>query len=105
MSSKFDARANLKGVQGKRAAETRPARPEEPPAPSIGRPRGRQRAKRGDEAYIPVSGFLLRDLHEYVRDELHRMNRGRPAAERTDFSDLLNEWVEAWRNSRKSIKS
>ena len=113
MSSKFGALGSFKVARkGKREKEATPeatrktpAPPAAADAPAIGRPRGRVRAKRGDAAYTPVSAFMLNELHEFVRDELHAMNKGKPANERRDFSDLLNEWAADFMNRCKSVKS
>jgi len=114
VSSKFGALGQFKEARtGKREREATPKATRKTPAPpaaaadapAIGRPRGRVRAKRGDAAYTPVSAFMFNDLHEFVRDELHAMNKGKPANERRDFSDLLNEWAADFMNRCKSVKS
>jgi hypothetical protein len=94
--SKFDSLGSFKGARKGKASKDKT---------NIGRPSGRVRAKRGDKAYTPVSGFMLTELHTPLKAALVEMNAGKHGDDKTDFSDLLNEWARNWLQSRKSVKS
>ena len=61
------------------------------PKPRIGRPAG----KRSNEDNTQVTGYVPAQLYYDVRIKLmERKRRDRKA--KTDFSDLLREWMEQW---------
>ena len=61
------------------------------PKPRVGRPAG----KRSDEQNTQVTGYVPAQLYYDVRIKLmERKRRDRRA--KTDFSDLLREWMEHW---------
>ena len=61
------------------------------PKPRVGRPAG----KRSNEENTQVTGYVPAQLYYDVRIKLmERKRRDRKA--KTDFSDLLREWMEQW---------
>ena len=61
------------------------------PKARVGRPAG----KRSDELNTQVTGYVPAQLYYDVRIKLmERKRRDRKA--KTDFSDLLREWMEHW---------
>lgn len=61
------------------------------PKPRVGRPAG----KRSNEENTQVTGYVPAQLYYDVRIKLmERKRRDRKA--KTDFSDLLREWMEHW---------
>ena len=69
--------------------EPSPALP--PPAPKMGRPRG----KSSDPNYIQVTVYLRKSVHQTARKML--------IDERRQFSDLVDELVDQWiQHSEKS---
>ena len=61
------------------------------PKPRVGRPAG----KRSNEQNTQVTGYVPAQLYYDVRIKLmERKRRDRKA--KTDFSDLLREWMEHW---------
>lgn len=59
---------------------------EEPPAPKLG--------KRSDPAYRQISTYVRSDLYRSVKRELLMDER--------DFSDLMDELLSGWLNTRTS---
>jgi hypothetical protein len=49
--------------------------------------------KRQNPAYQQISAYVRRDLYDMVRREL--------IGKSEDFSDLLEQWMEQWKRSKK----
>lgn len=61
------------------------------PARKLGRPKG----KRSDKDNTQVTGYVPARLYFDVRIKLMEQKR-RDRKAKTDFSDLLREWMERW---------
>lgn len=56
----------------------------------------RTTGKKSDPNYRQVTAYVRRDLYKKVSDALYDQSRGYPNAKRKEFSELVDELLDAW---------
>jgi cell pole-organizing protein PopZ len=65
---------------------------------------GRTTGKKSDPNYRQVTAYVRRDLYKEVSDTLYDQSRGYPDAKRKEFSELVDDLLDAWLQERSDSK-